>query len=291
MQGKELGSWGEGEEGSWGGRGQGSEGVDGKRIELPGEVWEAIRVYLEAAGRIETIQPEEYVFAPSREPLVREAGGNKEDWAGERPLSMDQLHYRLKLYAGWAGLKAEEITCHTLRHTAVMRLDEEAEEEAAVVARLGRRSASKTREYLEAMRKKPVGQLRRRKGGIWKEGQAPPRGPCRTKLRNHLALRHGLRAKYLPELEEMEEQGMQLRGLERELVRLRVVVRRAAKLSGEAETLKEALEMLEAGSTAAVRMGKVLMYIDKSEEVELEKAVDEAIEQVMNGTWPKWESE
>ncbi len=75
------------------------------------------------------------------------------------------------------------------------------------------------------------------------------------------------------------------------MVRWRVVVRRAASLSGEAETIKEALDLLEAGSTAAVRVEKVLMYIDKSEEVELEKAVDEAIEQVMNGTWPKWESE
>ncbi len=168
---------------------------------MPEEVWEAIQVYLEAAGRIDTIQPEEYVFAPSKEALVREAGGNKDDWAAERPLSMDQLHYLVKLYSGWAGLKAEEITCHTLRHTAVMRLVEEAEEQGAVVARLGRRSASKTKEYLGAMRKKPTGQLRRRKGGKWKEGQAPSREPCRTKPRNHLALGHGLRAKYLPELE------------------------------------------------------------------------------------------
>jgi hypothetical protein len=258
-------------------------------------VWEVIRVYLEAAGRIDTIQPEEYVFAPSKEPLVREAGGKADDWAAERPLSMDQLHYLLKLYTGWAGLKAEEITCHTLRHTAVMRWVEAGMGADEVQKRLGRVRASKTKEYLEGMRKKPVGQLRRRKGGIWKEGQAPPRGPCRTKLRNHLALRHGLRAKYLPELEWMEEQGMQLRGLERELVRWRVVVRRAAILSGEAETPKEGMHLLEAGSTAAMRVGKVLKYIHESEEAareaEWEEAVDEAIEQVLNGTWPKWESE
>jgi phosphoribosylformylglycinamidine (FGAM) synthase PurS component len=209
---------------------------------------------------------------------------------------VDQLHYLLKLYAGWAGLKAEEITCHTLRHTAVMRLVEEAEEEGAVAARLGRRSASKTKEYLEAMRSKPSGQLRRRKGGLWKKGQAPPRGPCRTKLRNHLALRHGLRAKYLPELEWMDEQGMQLSGLERELVRWRVVVRRAAMLSGEAETIKEAVELLEAGSTAAVRVGKVLKYMDESKVVaeaaakaEWDEAVAEEIEKVLEEEWPKWD--
>src|SRR3990170_4138459 len=81
---------------------------------------EAIQVYLEASGRRAEIKPGDYVFAPGKEPLVREAGGRAEDWAGERPLSKDELHYLLKLYAGWAGLKAKEITCHTLRHTAAM---------------------------------------------------------------------------------------------------------------------------------------------------------------------------
>ena len=140
-------------------------------------------------------------------------------------------------------------------------------------------------------------------GGIWKEGQAPLRGPCRAKLRNHLALWHGLGAKYLPELESMEGQGIQLSGLEREMVRWRVVVRRAAILSGEAETpsaslrtsLKEGMELLEAGGTVAVRLGKVLKYMHKSKEAatkaEWEEAVDEALEKVLEEEWPKWVSE
>ena len=33
-------------------------------------------------------------------------------------LSADEVHYLLKLYAGWVGLKAKEIMYHTLRHTA-----------------------------------------------------------------------------------------------------------------------------------------------------------------------------
>jgi len=36
---------------------------------------------------------------------------------GKRVLLADEVHYPQKLYAGWAGLKAKEITCHTLRHT------------------------------------------------------------------------------------------------------------------------------------------------------------------------------
>jgi integrase len=104
--------------------------VERRRFELPWEVWEEMRVYLKAAGRIDVIQAEEYIFAPSKAALVREAGGEAEDWAGGRPLSLDQLHYLVKLYAEWAGLKAEEITCHTLRHPAKMATWEEAAEEA-----------------------------------------------------------------------------------------------------------------------------------------------------------------
>ena len=102
----------------------------------------------------------------------------------------------------------------------------------------------------------------------------------------------------------MEEQGMQLGGLERELVRWRVVVRRAASLSGEAETpnaslrtrLKEGLQLLKAGSTAAVRVGKVLKYMDESKAVaeaaakaEWDEAVAEEIEKVLEEEWPKWD--
>lgn len=70
---------------------------------MPREVWEAIKVYLEASGRWEGIKLEEYVFARSKEALVKEASEKAEDWAGERPLSMDKLHSLVKLYAGWAG--------------------------------------------------------------------------------------------------------------------------------------------------------------------------------------------
>jgi hypothetical protein len=64
-------------------------------------VREAMQVYLEASGRRGATQVEEYVFSPSKEPLVREAGGKADDWAAKRSLSMDQLHYLSKLFTGW----------------------------------------------------------------------------------------------------------------------------------------------------------------------------------------------
>jgi len=53
--------------------------VEGRRFELPWEVWEEMRVNLKAARRIDVIQAEEYIFAPSKAALVREAGGEAED--------------------------------------------------------------------------------------------------------------------------------------------------------------------------------------------------------------------
>ncbi len=83
------------------------------------------------------------------------------------------------------------------------------------------------------------------------------------------------------------------------MVRWRVVVRRAAILSGEAETpntslrtrLKEGLELLEAGSTAAVRVGKVLKCMHESKEAATKAEWDEALEKVLEDEWPKCVSE
>jgi hypothetical protein len=55
------------------------------------------------------------------------------------------------------------------------------------------------------------------------------------------------------------------------------------------------MQLLEAGSTAAVRFGKLLEYMHESKEpareAEWEKAVDEAIEKVLAEERPKWVSE
>ena len=54
------------------------------------------------------------------------------------------------------------------------------------------------------------------------------------------------------------------------------------------------MQLLEAGSTAAVRFGKLLEYMHESKEpareAEWEEAVDEAIEKVLEEERPKWVS-
>jgi hypothetical protein len=241
-------SWGAGERGSMGARELACRGE-----ELPEEVWDAVREYLEVTGRWEGIGREEYVFAPSEAPLVRESRERAEDWAGSRPLSTDELHYLVKLHADRAGLKAKRITCHTLRHTAGMRRVESGETAEAVAAFLGRERLDHTRAYLKKLEENPKERLRARKRASGDEG-THSRGPCRTKPGNHLALQHGLSARYLPEFEWLAEQGVELPAIDWVILRHRVVMRRAMLVGEDVRTLEEAMRILKVMGIAACRL-------------------------------------
>lgn len=63
----------------------------------------AIRLYLQAAGRLGTMQEGDYIFA-----------------IDGKPLSAQRLRRLVKKYARLAGLDEEKVKVHTLRHTAAM---------------------------------------------------------------------------------------------------------------------------------------------------------------------------
>jgi site-specific recombinase XerD len=122
-----------------------------KREAIPGAVWKAIENWFMASGRLGTMKVEDFVFAPSRAPLVREAGNQAEDWVKDRPLSLDEVHYLLKLYASWAGLNTEMVTCHTLRNTAALRMLARGENIQSIQTSMGRKDAAETRKYLKKL--------------------------------------------------------------------------------------------------------------------------------------------
>ena len=230
------------------------------------EVWEAVRAYLEATGRWEGIQAEEYVFAPSRDPLVREAGNQAGNWDGSRPICDDQLLHLVRLPAGRAGLKAEKITCGTLRNTAVMRQVEAGASAEEVGSTLGWTRSDNVKAYLRQLAQRPKGRLRARKridpatGEMVRPGskEIPARGPHRGGPRNHHALKHGLYAKYLPELEWLDEEGVELKGMDRAIMRWRIVMRRVMLVGDEARTLEDAMRLLKVMGIASVRLRKAL---------------------------------
>ena len=71
---------------------------------LPVEVWQAIRAYLRASGRLQGMGPQDYIFAPLCDPLNRQTSDRAQDWQARRYLSRDQIRNNLKLYGRLAGI-------------------------------------------------------------------------------------------------------------------------------------------------------------------------------------------
>lgn len=94
--------------------GKGSQRTD----ELPLPAYNAIVAYLEAAGRLETIEDEDFIFVALSDVAARLP--NVKASSELRPLSTSFVNRIVKKCARRAGLKWEKIHTHTLRHTAAM---------------------------------------------------------------------------------------------------------------------------------------------------------------------------
>lgn len=118
---------------TWSGKGK-----VGQRHELPEPVYLAIVDFLQAAGRRETIRPEEFIFIA----LAPSAKGGK-------PISSRQMGRILKKHAGTAGLDQDAIHVHTLRHTAAMLRRAAGDDIQQVSALLSHSSLAITQIYLD----------------------------------------------------------------------------------------------------------------------------------------------
>jgi len=85
--------------------------------ELPLPAYHAIVGYLAAAGRLEGMGEEDYIFTALSDTALRLPGV---DEVGSRPLSSSFVNRVVKKCARRAGLKWKRIHTHTLRHTAAM---------------------------------------------------------------------------------------------------------------------------------------------------------------------------
>jgi site-specific recombinase XerD len=91
-----------------------------RRRRLPQDVWGAIEAYLQAAGCLESMRPQAYVFAPRVDPLRRVARGQAQEWNDKRCLSRRQILAILKRYGKLAEIAEEKLKLPTLRHTAAL---------------------------------------------------------------------------------------------------------------------------------------------------------------------------
>lgn len=105
---------------SWANKGK--SGTD----EIPADAWAAVEDYLRLTGRLEGMGAGDYIFRPSGDSatrLVRADGSRVVDaatWDRNRPISPQQANANLRFYARRAGLEADQIHLHSLRHSASM---------------------------------------------------------------------------------------------------------------------------------------------------------------------------
>jgi len=89
-----------------------------RREQLPGVVWEAIRDYLAASGRLEGMQADDFIFAKLANPIAWEGGWKAEEWKAGEAISIKTVRRSLHKVGRLAGIAEEKLRLPVLRHTA-----------------------------------------------------------------------------------------------------------------------------------------------------------------------------
>jgi integrase len=130
----------------WSGKGK-----KDQRLELPPPVWAAVKNYLQSAGRLQSIRPEDFIFTALSN-SARRLPSVAEDWSqGRAALSIQEVNRILKRYCKLAGLDAERLHIHSLRHTAAMLRREAGDGVEEIKEFLGHSSLAITEIYLHSL--------------------------------------------------------------------------------------------------------------------------------------------
>jgi integrase len=133
-------------------------GAKGRTDELPPPAYHAITNFLRTNGRLETIKPADYIFqAVYSDRAARLPNVRPDQLDANRPISGSMINRIVKRHFVKAGVPAEKIHTHTLRHTAahLRYRDGEGQDILAVSRFLNHSSVAITQIYLSKM-KKPV---------------------------------------------------------------------------------------------------------------------------------------
>lgn len=95
-----------------------NKGKDGEK-ELPEPCWQAVQDYLRLAGRLDGMQPEDYIFCASR-PRRVDGAAAVATWCREQPLSPQEVNRSLRKYCRRSGIQDVAVHVHSLRHSTNM---------------------------------------------------------------------------------------------------------------------------------------------------------------------------
>jgi hypothetical protein len=250
--------------------------AEAERQRLPGEVWEAIQAALEAGGRLGSMQEEDYVFAPLGDAWKGETGDRAEDWARGRPLSTSELLGNLKLYGRLAGVAEEKLTLQGLRRTAMRLKMDEGADVTEMKAFLDSQEEKRFTKY--RLGKLPELPVEAGRGPAAVEDE--PRVPVRKAkpFQPGEGVKHGFYAQSQPPEAVRVVLREDIRGLEEEIVGLRMLGRGMLERQGRAARKQEAAQLGEAYSLTAFRLGEV---IRAEGELTAERESDRWAEEVM----------
>jgi hypothetical protein len=223
---------------------------------LPEQVWKAMRNALEAGGRLASIKPGDYIFAPLREPYKEDTGMNAEDWRADKPLSFRQINYNIKIYAETAGIEKGRLCHAVLRLTALrLRLDRGASPEDMRLFMDLREPASIIRQRLKSLPQLPLDDA-----PVGKKGENRGRLPCRQvkPLKPGDGLIHGFYANFQPPGAVAEIIREDVQGIGNEIENLRLLARKLLDRLEQAMNSQEAASLVEAHSLAASRIGEMI---------------------------------
>ncbi len=113
--------------------------------EMPPDAMLALLRYLEASGRLATMQPEDALFLSLPPPRGGNYRGSGKQLAGH------SMNARLKYYAEQAGLDARRLSIHSWRHTAAMQRHAAGSDVLEIMRLLRHSSLRMTQEYLQIL--------------------------------------------------------------------------------------------------------------------------------------------
>lgn len=121
----------------------------GKRdqvVDIAPPVWEAVQTYQQAADR-----QDGYLFTALSDRAQNLPTVDPESWDRNRPISSYEVGRRLKRYGRLAGLRADNLHVHTLRHTAAMLRRAAGDDVQEISEFLGHSSLAITQIYVQAV--------------------------------------------------------------------------------------------------------------------------------------------
>lgn len=128
---------------------------------LPPDIWDAIRLYLRYAGRLDTIQPADFVFIAESDAACRIRSATGADQVrpnynpDSQPISASYINALVKRYGSAAGIPAEKLHAHALRHAGARLRRKAGADIWQLQATLGHASIAITQRYTEDVLDEP----------------------------------------------------------------------------------------------------------------------------------------